>query len=288
MKQAESGSASVLIDIFLMREATFFNSFLSSFALSDELSPDNVLQLLLASTKTEASISNISNDGIITKTSISSNLIRGMLQKAASTEQRITFFSSGIEFNHKGLTTLATELQRFFFPRRFTIGASISNVGARISRHADDADVLIIQIQGRRNWGICNKESLEKSIVDDILSGKQRFITPTDEMLKGEEQIDLAAGDGLFIPALYPHTGTSQPTAKDDGFVISISIIGELLTLATFFKRHLNTSHYLLSKTGIESSNNLIDYDLYKQSPTDKRVEWLIKYFLKNGLIEKK
>lgn len=240
----------------------------------NRLKPDDLVNVLALKKGAELSIYEKST-GIISNTTIDRLYrVKNILSTGTRQKKGVTFFVTRIEEHIPELGEIISSLNSRFFPRRFNAAISISNEGSIINTHCDDADVLIIQIQGKRLWNVWNKDILASSFLSDVLEGTVRNI---DSNLANDEsvyQFQLIERSGLFIPALYPHGAKSLSNTNSIGnMTISISIIGELLSIATFVRRYAPDLYSAVSECSI--SNELIHYNEVVNIEKNRRVEYL-------------
>ena len=139
-------------------------------------------------------------------------------------KEKITVFLYNLQHKHDFLCALRRQLQIPCEWRQYDIGATISVPLSTIGFHADDKDVVIGQIAGRRRWRIWAPSCLTQEFRAELMLQGSRMPTrperPTSAPLI---DVELACGDTLYIPALYPHEGVSLQEDGRDSVSISYS-----------------------------------------------------------------
>lgn len=203
--------------------------------------------------------------------------LRSLFNYSRTRQIGLTAFGTHVESCNLQLQEIITGLNKHFYPRNFNAALSISTNSARIHQHADDADVLIVQLKGQRNWKIHSPEVLDKHERSDILWNRRRTV---NRALDPDHQLfTLNCEDALYISALAPHEAESS--VNDEGIVISLSIIGELLTNSSF--AYLFPQFKLVPVQNPERvSQSVIQIQDYIHLPAEERVP-----FLRNLLVER-
>lgn len=119
--------------------------------------------------------------------------------------------------------------------RTYDIGATISPHMTTIGFHADDKDVMIVQMEGERVWRVWKPDSLPQEYKYGIIRQGNQLPEPPP-ITSDEPFIDvrIKKGDALYIPALWPHEGfTMDEDHAEDSVSLSFSWV--ILTPKTFF-----------------------------------------------------
>ncbi len=112
------------------------------------------------------------------------------------------------------------------------LAISISDAGARGPLHADDADVVVLQLRGCRRWRVFDPVAARVDVEGLILRSADRLMehVPWRELPPVVDAV-LEPGDVLYLPAYFAHTVTSTGSAED-GPLLSASAIYPVTTPA--------------------------------------------------------
>ncbi len=117
-----------------------------------------------------------------------------------------------------------SDLKQFFDPQILwafkAITATVSKNNATLGYHADNYYVAILQVTGKRRWRIWDRSVLTNEETGFILreNPKEQGTMPQLPSVGPMLDIELNPGEMIWIPALFPHMGT---TVSD---TVSVSI----------------------------------------------------------------
>ncbi len=268
--------------LFEKPEPALHRQFLSANDILGDAGPEEVFRAFLAGQSAELSVKEKTGNDIRNLPYGQLFRVKQLLAQSRKSGTGLTFFSTRVEKHLPGLQSVIQSLSDHFFPRRFTTGISVSGSEAEISMHADDADVLVLQVTGGRTWKVLHRDEMPATFRHSVLAGRRRLAEAEEQKDAAETFFSLAPNDGLFIPALFPHAAVSA--GENESPVISISLIGELLTWKTFATRHLGKNFRF--KNELQAESTLISFDHYKDVRADERISFLFNELVKQGAFE--
>ncbi len=130
-----------------------------------------------------------------------------------------TLFLHGVDYVNEALRDTALRMapdQRWRFSN---VSAAISHPGSSIGFHGDMFEVVIVQVEGTREWKLWRKENMPPLYLRELQKG---HLPPGPGIdVPPDAVISLAPGDVMFIPAYWGHEGITSP--EKTSFSLSFS-----------------------------------------------------------------
>ena len=120
------------------------------------------------------------------------------------------------DFHSPHVAKLCNELQNTF-PHVYANAYLTPPNGYAVEAHADDRDVLVIQILGQKTWKVYNNVPVESPFENEQV-GKNGKAVPSS-VLSGDlcfgKEVELCPGDVLYMPRGFVHEATTETNQKD-------------------------------------------------------------------------
>ena len=131
------------------------------------------------------------------------------------------------------LAALCDDLQQHAFPHAYA-NTYLTPPGAQTAPpHADDRDVLVIQVVGAKQWTVYSNIPIPFPYPHEQV-GKEGLAVPP-HVLEGPKtlnQVTLEAGDVLYIPRGQVHQAQAAATTQEPSFHVTIALATHDWTLA--------------------------------------------------------
>ncbi len=136
-----------------------------------------------------------------------------LLQHFAERAEPLTLLLNGVDEVDSRVRELQDSFGIPYDWRRGDTVATLSMTGAGIGYHAGREDGFVVQTKGRREWAVWDQSVLTDEYRQS-LCGSMRDVPP-DQRSSAEPLLrcELAPGDALYIPALFPHEGVTLDTS---------------------------------------------------------------------------
>ncbi len=85
--------------------------------------------------------------------------------------------------------------------------------------HADRTDSLLVQLCGRRRWKVWAPERLPHGYLHEVMTGCHHSATRTS--VPADVELELRAGDALYVPVTYGHEGYTPDDAPSFSFAMA-------------------------------------------------------------------
>ena len=139
-------------------------------------------------------------------------------------KEPVTGFFDDLDLSMPDLNRVERELAIPYAYRRLNLAGSISSLHSGVGYHADDKDVVLFQVRGSRHWRVWAPEALDDFEFVDLVSHQNTVKYPRrNPAHEPIVDVQLEAGDMLFLPAGHPHVGYTVETKEDMSISLSWS-----------------------------------------------------------------
>ncbi len=159
------------------------------------------------------------------------NSVRSTVNSLISKEALFTLHMNGVELVDTDVFSLRKSLEIPYWWRLDDVIATLSTRASGIGYHAGHEDGFIVQLLGARRWKVWSDTHTPFDYRKELLcpsEGPNPLIRRPEDHEKALLDVELQAGDILYVPPFFPHEGVTLDTS------ISLSIAWKGLAPASF------------------------------------------------------